>query len=158
MSLELLCRGPSSTESTERMVVSSLSGVLGNPLYGTAVVGQISRRWIVMPMELSERQSGAILFPSSDHFPLGRPYGRVDMAPEPASPARPFGLMLAVPLRTTVRLNPGDLVYDEEEQVGLIRTGDGLVRMDRHTDGQTNTRTNNDGHGGLDSDTDWREG
>lgn len=44
MSLELLCRGPSSTESTERMVVSSLSGVLGNPLYGTAVVGQISRR------------------------------------------------------------------------------------------------------------------
>jgi putative ATP-grasp target RiPP len=55
------------------------------------------------------------------------------------------------------RLNPADLTYDEDEQVGLISDGGELVKLDRHTDGQTNTQTNSDGHGKLDSDTDWRE-
>ncbi len=110
-----------------------------------------------MPVELPKCPTGAALFPSSDHFPLGRAYGRMDTTAQPASAVRPFGLTLAVPPRRVTRLNPADLSYDEDEQVGLIRDGDELVRMGRHSDGQTNTQTNNDGHGGLDSDTDWRE-
>lgn len=110
-----------------------------------------------MPVELHERRTGAGLFLSSDHFPLGRAYGHVNTTAESATLARPFGLTLAVRPRRVARLNPADLVYDEQNQVGLIRDGDELIKMGRLTDGQTNTQTNADGQNGPDSDTDWRE-
>jgi putative ATP-grasp target RiPP len=98
----------------------------------------------------------AVLFPASDHFPLGRAYGCVQATPCPASGVRPFGLTLAV-APSAVRFDPGELGYDDVRQIGLIRDGREMVPLARHTDGQTNTQTNADGHGGYDSDTDWRE-
>lgn len=40
----------------------------------------------------------------------------IGVTAEPASPARPFGLTLAVQPRQVTRLNPADLAYDEDEQ------------------------------------------
>lgn len=98
-------------------------------------------------------------FPSSDHFPLGRAYGWVDAVPEAPSDVRPFGLTVAVAPTAVITVNAGDISYDEEGQVGLIREGDVLVPLSRHTDGITNTVT--DGGDGqsknTDSDTDHRE-
>jgi putative ATP-grasp target RiPP len=97
------------------------------------------------------------LFSRSDQVPLGRAYGAVESTPQPPSGVRPFGLTMAVLPRTVAQLNPAELGYDEEAQVGLIRDGGTMVPLSRHTDGQTNTATNNDGHQGVDSDTDHRE-
>ncbi|MGH3822869.1 MAG: putative ATP-grasp-modified RiPP, partial [Pseudonocardiaceae bacterium] len=99
------------------------------------------------------------LFPSSDHFPLGRAYGQIDTKPEPASAARPFGLALAVPVGTVHRVDPAELGYDEDAQVGLIRDGVDMVPLSKHTDGQTSTVTQGgDGQTtNKDSDTDHRE-
>ncbi|MGH3794037.1 MAG: putative ATP-grasp-modified RiPP [Pseudonocardiaceae bacterium] len=110
-----------------------------------------------MPVELREHTTGAAVFPSSDHFPLGQPYGRVDATPAPASPVRPFGLALAVQPQTCISFDPDTLGYDTTQQIGLIRDGQDMVPLSKHTDGQTNTQTNADGHGGVDSDTDHRE-
>lgn len=110
-----------------------------------------------MPAEPREHMTGAALFPASDHFPLGRAYGRVDGTPAPASEVRPFGLTLATQPRTNIGFNPAVLGYDSTRQIGLIRDGEEMVPFSRHTDGTTNTQTNSDGHGGVDSDTDYRE-
>lgn len=100
---------------------------------------------------------GATMFSSSDHFPLGHAYGRVNAMPAPASDSRPFGLALAVPSRTSVRVNPAELGYDDIRQIGMIRDGEDMVPLSKHTDGPTKTQTNSDGQGGYDSDTDHRE-
>lgn len=99
------------------------------------------------------------LFPSSDHFPLGRAYGRIDTTPELASVARPFGLTLAVPASMMNCVDPAELSYDEDAQVGLIRHGAEMVPLSKHTDGQTSTVTQGgDGQTtNKDSDTDHRE-
>jgi putative ATP-grasp target RiPP len=100
------------------------------------------------------------VFPQSDQFPLGRPYGAVPGEPEPASAARPFGLAATarrVRPDNVARLDPGDLGYDDEAQIGLIRDGEQMVPLAKHTNGQTKTVTHNDGHGGNDSDSDYRE-
>jgi putative ATP-grasp target RiPP len=110
-----------------------------------------------MTVKLHENATGATMFSSSDHFPLGRAYGRVDATSGPASGVRPFGLTLAVPPPTSIRVDPAELGYDDICQIRLIRDGGGMVPLSRHTDGQTNTQTNTDGHGGYDSDTDYRE-
>lgn len=110
-----------------------------------------------MSVDPHERPNGVGAFPSADHFPLGRPYGRTDAEPAPASEVRPFGLTLAVQPRKNIRFNPDELGYDEVGQIGLIREGDVMVPMSKHTDGTTKTQTNADGHGGRDSDTDFRE-
>jgi putative ATP-grasp target RiPP len=101
--------------------------------------------------------ASATIFPSSDHFPLGSAYGRLNATPAPPSDWRPFGLTLAVPFRKTVRINPEDLAYDPERQIGLIHTAGEMVPLSKHTDGPTNTQTNSDGRGGYDSDSDHRE-
>ncbi|GAB3483632.1 putative ATP-grasp-modified RiPP [Amycolatopsis cihanbeyliensis] len=113
-----------------------------------------------MPVHQHERPTETGAFPSSGHFPLGRRFGMVDTAPEPASPVRPFGLTLGTRPRQVTPLNPADIGYDEDAQMGLMRDDGGqLVPMSRHTDGQTNTVT--DGGDGRytnkDSDTDHRE-
>jgi putative ATP-grasp target RiPP len=110
-----------------------------------------------MPVEPHEHPTGAGVFPSSDHFPLGRAYGRVAAEPAPASEARPFGLTLAVQPRKNIRFNADELGYDEVRQIGLVRDGGAMVPMSKHTDGTTNTQTNADGQSGPDSDTDVRE-
>ncbi|MGH3773290.1 MAG: putative ATP-grasp-modified RiPP [Pseudonocardiaceae bacterium] len=99
------------------------------------------------------------VFPSSDHFPLGRPYGRIETTPQPASAVRPFGLTLAVAPSAVTRVDPAELGYDEDTQVGLIRDGADMVPLSKHTDGQTNTITQGgDGQKtNKDSDTDHRE-
>ena len=74
-----------------------------------------------MPVQQHERQTGSGVFPSSDHFPLGRRFGMVDTTPEPASAVRPFGLTLGTRPRQVTPLNPADIGYDEDAQVGLIR-------------------------------------
>jgi putative ATP-grasp target RiPP len=99
------------------------------------------------------------LFPSSDHFPLSRTFGRLDGMPEPPSGVRPFGLSVVVPATMMIKVNPAEISYDEERQIGLVREGDVVVPLARHTDGVTNTVT--DGGDGqtknTDSDTDHRE-
>jgi putative ATP-grasp target RiPP len=110
-----------------------------------------------MPVEPRERPTGTGVFPSADHFPLGRPYGCMDAEPAAASAVRPFGLTLAVRPRKNIRFNPDELGYDVVGQIGLIRDGDVMVPMSRHTDGTTKTQTNADGQSGPDSDTDVRE-
>jgi putative ATP-grasp target RiPP len=108
-------------------------------------------------VELHEYPGGAEMFRTSDHFPLGRAYGGIDATPAPASEVRPFGLTLAVQPRVSIRFDPGELGYDDVRQIGLIRDGGEMVPLSKHTDGQTSTQTNADGHGGRDSDTDHRE-
>lgn len=112
-----------------------------------------------MPVSRHDDSPGIGLFPLSDHFPLGRAYGVVDTVLEPASPVRPFGLTTAVAPHTVTIVNPAELGYDEDAQVGLIRDGDALVPLSKHTDGQTNTVTQGgDGQStNTDSDTDHRE-
>ncbi|MFD2419606.1 putative ATP-grasp-modified RiPP [Amycolatopsis pigmentata] len=86
------------------------------------------------------------------------PLGEVQATPEPATEVRPFGLRPAVPPRVISSLDIDSLGYDDEAQVGLVRCdGAGMVPLARHTDGQTNTQTDADGHQGNDSDTDHRE-
>ncbi len=99
------------------------------------------------------------MFPSSDHFPLGRAYGRIDTTAQPVSVVCPFGLALAVPARTVSCVDPAELGYDEDAQVGLIRDGAQMVPLSKHTDGQTSTVTQGgDGQTtNKDSDTDHRE-
>ncbi|WP_414936603.1 putative ATP-grasp-modified RiPP [Amycolatopsis sp. cmx-11-51] len=106
-----------------------------------------------MPTEVQ----GVGTFPASDHFPLGRPFGAVDTSDERPSHARPFGLTLAVRPRVSTSLETDRLGYDSDRQIGLIREGDDMVPLAKHTDGQTNTQTNADGQHGPDSDTDARE-
>lgn len=98
-------------------------------------------------------------FPSSDHFPLGRPYGVVDTTPEPPSPARPFGLTVAVRPTTVTTVNPAEIGYDEGSQTGWVCQNGALVPLSKHTDGVTNTVTDGgDGQGdNRDSDSDHRE-
>jgi len=110
-----------------------------------------------MPTEVLGHRDGVNLFPSSDHFPLGRPYGRVAAEPAAPSAVRPFGLTLAVRPRTNIRIDPAMLGYDDVRQIGLIHDGGQMVPMSRHTDGTANTQTNADGQSGPDSDTDVRE-
>jgi putative ATP-grasp target RiPP len=108
-------------------------------------------------VESHDCSTGAVMFPASDHFPLGRAYGRIDATPVPPSEVRPFGLTLAVQPRTSIRFNPDELEYDDVRQIGLICDGEEMVPLSKHTDGTTSTQTNSDGHGGRDSDTDHRE-
>jgi putative ATP-grasp target RiPP len=99
------------------------------------------------------------IFPSSDHLPLGRPFGLVRTQPEPPSQVRPFGLTLAVAPARVTTVNTAEIGYDEDAQVGLIRLGDDMVPLSKHTDGQTNAVTQGgDGQKtNQDSDTDHRE-
>ncbi len=109
-------------------------------------------------MKSREHPTGAVLCPTSDHFPLGRAYGRIDATPAPASDLRPFGLTLAVQPATSVRLDPAELGHDDVRKIGLIREGGKeMVPLSKHSDGSTSTLTDADGHGGRDSDTDHRE-
>jgi putative ATP-grasp target RiPP len=111
-----------------------------------------------MPTELQDAGGGGVgAFPPSDHFPLGRPFGAVDTSGERPSRVQPFGLTLAVRPRVSTSLEPDRLGYDIDQQIGLIREGDEMVPVLRHTDGQTSTQTSADGQSGPDSDTDHRE-
>lgn len=75
-------------------------------------------------MMSNEQQSPAAgVFPSSDHFPLGRAYGAVDSVIEPPSPVRPFGLTLAVARKAVTTVNHTEISYDEDKQIGLICVG-----------------------------------
>jgi hypothetical protein len=65
-----------------------------------------------MPVDLHERPTGVDVFPSSDHFPLGRAYSRVDAESASASTARPSGLTLAAQPRKNIRFDPAELGYD----------------------------------------------
>lgn len=105
------------------------------------------------------REYASTAFARADHFPLGTVLGRADAVPEPPTARRPFGLTRAEPPRATVAVDATSIDYDEDQQIGLIcdqRSGD-VVPLARHTDGQTGTVTNSDGHQGRDSDTDHRE-
>ncbi len=112
-----------------------------------------------MSADSRDRSTVQGLFPSSDHFPLGRAYGCVAATPEPASSVRPFGLTLAVKLEAGTVVDPAELGYDDDAQVGLIRHGADMIPLSRHTTGQTNTITQGgDGQTtNVDSDTDQRE-
>ena len=98
-------------------------------------------------------------FSRSDHLPLGSRFGRLATSPEPPSPARPFGLRLAEPPRQITDVDTGAFRYDHDRQIGTMYDADTatVIELARHTDGQTGTVTNTDGHQGRDSDTDHRE-
>ncbi|MBN1173025.1 MAG: putative ATP-grasp-modified RiPP [Micromonosporaceae bacterium] len=98
------------------------------------------------------------LYPVSNQFPLGRPFGILPSGTDATLPAAlPFGLRLAV---TTPAADIGDLShygYDHDQQIGVLHTEQGTVPLARHTTGQTRTVTHPDGHRGPDSDQDVRE-
>ena len=99
-----------------------------------------------------------LAFSGPDQMPLGRPFGMTDAKPQSPTERRPFGLRLAVAPRHVIPLNLEALRYDPVRQIGLVEGVNGeVIPLMRHTDGQTNTQTNADGHGGNDSDTDHRE-
>jgi putative ATP-grasp target RiPP len=94
------------------------------------------------------------LYAVADHFPLGRPFGRVAGCSEARSESRPFGLRFAVdPPATPVDLTGFE--YDPVRQIGVLREGEAAVPLLRHTTGTTSTKTS-DGHQGMDSDSDQR--
>lgn len=105
-------------------------------------------------------RSGA--FPSSASFPLGRALGVISgSVPQRASRVRPFGLTLAAEPQPGVRLDPREISYDSVRQIGLVRDGDLLVPLSKHSTGTTSSVT--DGGDGAskesarDSDTDATE-
>lgn len=108
---------------------------------------------------MTTTQPAVQAFVPADHFPLSRPYGAIESTPEPPSPGRPFGLTLTVPPATVSTVNPAEISYDEDTQLGLIRADGEWISLAKHTDGVTNTVT--DGGDGQrdnrDSDTDHRE-
>jgi putative ATP-grasp target RiPP len=104
---------------------------------------------------MSERRY--TLHASSEVLPLGRPFGEVDPSSATPSRRRPFGLRFAETCRSVSILDRDALDYDEDQQIGVVHTDDGVVPLARHTDGQTSTVTHSDGRGGNDSDTDHRE-
>jgi putative ATP-grasp target RiPP len=99
------------------------------------------------------------LFPNSDAFALGSPFGLLDTCKE-VTPREvwPFGLRRAV---VAPAVEVGDLSgygFDHDRQIGTVVDADGVVvPLLRHTTGQTRTTTNPDGHRSPDSDTDQRE-
>lgn len=98
------------------------------------------------------------LYPVSGQFPLGRPFGLLPAGTDSTpSEVLPFGLRLAV---STPAIGVGDLSqygYDHDQQIGVAHTVDGIIPLARHTNGQTRTVTQPDGHRGPDSDQDVRE-
>lgn len=101
-------------------------------------------------------ESSPVLYGAEDVLPLGAPFGYVAGSEEPPSrDFRPFGLRHAVePTPSPVDLDGFE--YDTGRQVGMIRHGETLVPLLRHTTGTTSTRTS-DGHKQMDSDSDQRE-
>ena len=112
------------------------------------------------PLGYRERraEAGDALHPAAAQFPLGRPFGLLPPADGGSTAeALPFGLRCAV---VSAAVPVGDLSaygYDHDQQLGVVRTGDRVVPLFRHTSGQTRTVTHPDGRGGNDSDTDHRE-
>ncbi len=99
------------------------------------------------------------LYPSSGAFGLGTPFGLIDTSGAKTAPeSMPFGLRRAV-IADVVPM--GDLSaygFDHQQQIGTVVDADGVVvPLLKHTDGKTATKTNADGKGGPDSDSDQRE-
>jgi putative ATP-grasp target RiPP len=98
------------------------------------------------------------LYPVRGQFSLGRPFGLLPPSAEVcAADAVPFGLRRGV---LSAAAPVGDLSaygYDHGLQVGVVRDGERIVPLLRHTTGQTHTTTQPDGYKGPDSDTDYRE-
>lgn len=99
------------------------------------------------------------LYPNSDAFALGSPFGLLDASSQGSEPeAVPFGLRRAV---FAQMVEMGDLSaygFDHDQQIGTILDETGaVVPLLRHTTGATRTTTNPDGHRGPDSDSDHRE-
>jgi putative ATP-grasp target RiPP len=98
------------------------------------------------------------LYPASSRFPLGSPFGLVPAGGGVTEPdSMPFGLRLAT---AHVATPVGDLSrygYDTDHQIGIVRDGDTVMPLLKHTDGQTSTVTHPDGHQGNDTDQDVRE-
>jgi putative ATP-grasp target RiPP len=99
------------------------------------------------------------VFGPADHFPLGTSCGIVKAHPEPATPRRPLGLVLARRPRTVAQVDHARISYDTVRQIGVAFDSSigQFIPLARHTDGRTGTLTNDDGHQGRDSDTDHRE-
>lgn len=91
-----------------------------------------------------------------DQFPLGRP--ALPLATDNGSAAtRPFGATLAVAPGEVAAIDLDALSYDADQQIGLIRDGDRLVPLARHTDGRTSTSTASRDGTPQDGDSDVRE-
>jgi putative ATP-grasp target RiPP len=98
------------------------------------------------------------LYPASSRFPLGSPFGLVpagDGVTEADS--MPLGLRLATAHAATPVGDLSRYGYDTDRQIGIVRDGDTVVPLLKHTDGQTSTVTHPDGHQGNDTDQDVRE-
>ncbi|WP_203662960.1 putative ATP-grasp-modified RiPP [Actinocatenispora rupis] len=92
----------------------------------------------------------------TDEFPLGRPALPLGDNEMPTA-ARPFGVTLAVEPTTVEPIDVNALSYDTHRQVGMIRDGEELVPLARHTDGRTSTTTASRDGTPQDGDEDTRE-
>lgn len=98
------------------------------------------------------------LYPATAQFPLGRPFGLLPAAGDACTAeALPFGLRRAVVVPGTPIGDLASYTYDQEQQIGMVRDGDRVIPLLKHTTGQTSTTTNPDGFKGPDTDTDHRE-
>ena len=98
------------------------------------------------------------LFGSAHHFPLGKTAGALTGSAEPPGEpgTRPFGLrFLAEPVPDSQDgLDWGALEYDARQQIAVVRDGELLTPVFKHTNNQTTTTTGTDDRKAPDSDTD----
>jgi putative ATP-grasp target RiPP len=97
-------------------------------------------------------------FGPTHHFPLGKKAGAITVSaewPEDRAP-RPFGLrFLADPVPDSRgALDWTAVEYDPQRQIAVIRDGDALTPVFKHTNNQTTTTTGVDDRKAPDSDTD----
>jgi putative ATP-grasp target RiPP len=92
-----------------------------------------------------------------DQFSLGRSAPQPHVGTAVSSSPRPFGATLAVEPNEVEPIDLDALSYDAERQIGVIRDGNQLVPLARHTDGRTSTSTASRDGTPQDGDSDVRE-
>lgn len=93
-----------------------------------------------------------------EQFPLGRPLGLLEATTDtPTEPTeRPFGLRFATAHRpgSVVELDTSALHYDRATQTTMIREGETLSPVFKHTSDKTKTSTGSHDRDAADNDED----
>jgi putative ATP-grasp target RiPP len=99
-----------------------------------------------------------LLYPSTTGFPLGRPVLPVqDMTLEADKVTVPLALRYAVAPVQVAILDLEGVGYDEQRQIGVVRQGDVLIPLLKHSTGWTMTNTARRDAQPGDSDRDYTE-
>lgn len=126
------------------------------PSEASPAVG-VTTTWVEGQL-VKDDEFNSALYPASSRFPLGRPFGLVPTSTGGTAPSSmPFGLRLAIVHPATPVGDLSRYGYDTDRQIGIVRDGDAVTPLLKHTDGYTRTVTHPDGHRGNDTDQDVRE-